>query len=73
MEMQSVQLGYECKRKQIVIGGFVAQHIPFVQALKLTTPYRFTSIAFGCLAMVAALCLPSTRKFETNRIAVDLS
>lgn len=33
----------------------------------------FTSIAFGCLAMIAAALLPDTGKFQTNRIAVDLS
>jgi len=32
----------------------------------------YTSIAFGICSIVAAACLPNTRKFETNRIAVAL-
>ena len=32
----------------------------------------YTSIAFGVLSMIAAACLPSTRKYQTNRIAVTL-
>lgn len=31
------------------------------------------SIAFGVCAMVCAALLPNTRKFQTNRIAVELS
>lgn len=31
---------------------------------------RYTSIAFGTCAMICALGVPNTRKFETNRIAV---
>ena len=33
----------------------------------------YTSIAFGLAAMVCAVLLPNTRKFQTNRIAVELS
>ncbi|KAL1894032.1 hypothetical protein Sste5346_006174 [Sporothrix stenoceras] len=32
----------------------------------------YTSIPFGCLAVIAALFLPSIRKFQTNRVAVTL-
>lgn len=32
----------------------------------------YTSIAFGICAMACSLAIPSTRKFETNRIAVQL-
>ncbi|OCK76057.1 putative major facilitator superfamily transporter [Lepidopterella palustris CBS 459.81] len=32
----------------------------------------YTSIAFGVLTMCAALLIPNTRRFETNRIAVAL-
>ncbi|KAI5357506.1 putative major facilitator transporter Str1/Tri12, major facilitator superfamily [Septoria linicola] len=32
----------------------------------------YTSIAFGFCAMVFALCIPNTKKFQTNRIAVAL-
>ncbi|CAK7206935.1 hypothetical protein SEUCBS139899_009742 [Sporothrix eucalyptigena] len=32
----------------------------------------YTSIPFGCLAVAAALCLPSIMKFQTNRVAVTL-
>ncbi|KAF2211094.1 hypothetical protein CERZMDRAFT_43939 [Cercospora zeae-maydis SCOH1-5] len=32
----------------------------------------YTSIAFGFCAMVCALCIPNTKKFQTNRIAVAL-
>ena len=33
----------------------------------------YTSIAFGCCAMICAALLPNTAKFQTNRIAVELS
>lgn len=33
----------------------------------------YVSIAFGVLAMAAAACLPNTKRFQTNRIAVELS
>ncbi|EME40496.1 hypothetical protein DOTSEDRAFT_55697 [Dothistroma septosporum NZE10] len=32
----------------------------------------YTSIAFGICAMVCALVIPNTRKFETNRVAVAI-
>ena len=33
---------------------------------------RYTSIAFGICAMICAIFIPDTRKFQTNRIAVQL-
>jgi MFS family permease len=32
----------------------------------------FTSIAFGSMAIVCCLILPSTKKYQTNRVAVEL-
>lgn len=38
-----------------------------------TVHYRYVSIAFGICAMICAILLPNTAKFQTNRIAVELS
>lgn len=35
--------------------------------------YRWMSIAFGVCAMICSALLPDTKKFQTNRIAVELS
>ncbi|CAO2655668.1 Nn.00g044710.m01.CDS01 [Neocucurbitaria sp. VM-36] len=32
----------------------------------------FTSIAFGCMAIVCTALLPSTKKYQTNRVAVQI-
>ena len=33
----------------------------------------YVSIAFGCCAMICAILIPKTGRFQTNRIAVELS
>lgn len=33
---------------------------------------QFTSIAFGSIAIICTLLLPSTKKYQTNRVAVQI-
>ncbi|KIV98796.1 uncharacterized protein PV09_09448 [Verruconis gallopava] len=54
---------------QIIAAGTYGAQLAYAESLRYVW---WTSISFGVLAMVAALLIPSTKKFQTNRIAVAL-
>ncbi|KAF2429064.1 putative major facilitator superfamily transporter [Tothia fuscella] len=53
----------------IIAGAHKGLQWAYAEALKYVW---YTSIGFGTLAMVCALCIPNTKRFQTNRVAVAL-
>ena len=51
---------------------WVSFTIVFGDEIALLTQQQFTSIAFGCMAIVCTALLPSTKKYQTNRVAVQI-
>jgi hypothetical protein len=46
---------------------------PYCERRKKLTISKFTSIAFGSIAIICTILLPSTKKYQTNRVAVQIS
>ncbi|KAH8725112.1 major facilitator superfamily domain-containing protein [Phaeosphaeriaceae sp. PMI808] len=54
----------------IIAGATKGTQCAFSQSLKYVW---FTSIEFGSIAILCAILLPSTKKYQTNRVAVQIS
>ncbi|KAH7093263.1 major facilitator superfamily domain-containing protein [Paraphoma chrysanthemicola] len=54
----------------VIAGATKGTQWAFSQSLKYVW---FTSIAFGAMAIVCTILLPSTKKYQTNRVAVQIS
>ncbi|KJX96812.1 MFS drug efflux pump like protein [Zymoseptoria brevis] len=54
---------------EVIDGAKLGAQWAYAEGLSLVW---YTSIAFGLCAMVCSLLIPNTKKFETNRVAVDL-
>ena len=55
--------------KEIIAAGTYGFQLAYAEALRYVW---WSSISFGVAAMIAAILIPSTKKFQTNRIAVAL-
>jgi hypothetical protein len=53
----------------IIAAGTKGAQLAYAESLRYVW---WSSISFGVLAMIAAFLIPSTKKFQTNRIAVAL-
>ncbi|KAL1794523.1 hypothetical protein ACET3X_007944 [Alternaria dauci] len=53
----------------VIQGATIGTRWAFSESLKYVW---FTSIAFGSIAIVCTLLLPSTKKYQTNRVAVQI-
>jgi hypothetical protein len=54
-----------------MFGYVLTQDYYFIERSAKQT--KFTSIAFGSIAIVCTMLLPSTKKYQTNRVAVQIS
>jgi len=54
---------------EVIAGATKGVQWAYSQSLKYVW---FTSIAFGSIAIICTLLLPSTRKYQTNRVAVQI-
>ncbi|EME87107.1 uncharacterized protein MYCFIDRAFT_97314, partial [Pseudocercospora fijiensis CIRAD86] len=54
---------------QVIAAATTGVQWAYANALHLVW---YTSIAFGSCAMICSLCIPNTRKYQTNRIAVAI-
>lgn len=54
----------------VIAGATKGTQWAFSQSLKYVW---FTSIAFGSVAIICTILLPSTKKYQTNRVAVQIS
>ncbi|KAG9202805.1 hypothetical protein G6514_004059 [Epicoccum nigrum] len=54
---------------EVIAGATKGAQWAYSQSLKYVW---FTSIAFGSIAIICTLLLPSTRKYQTNRVAVQI-
>ncbi|KAI4606403.1 hypothetical protein J4E80_010155 [Alternaria sp. BMP 0032] len=54
---------------QVIEGATIGTRWAYSESLKYVW---FTSIAFGSIAIICTLLLPSTKKYQTNRVAVRI-
>jgi len=54
---------------QVIESATIGTRWAYSESLKYVW---FTSIAFGSIAIICTLLLPSTKKYQTNRVAVRI-